>query len=231
MCQDGRVSDNEHRPGRRREALSASGIVRAAIEILDAQGEDALTFRSLAGRLSTGAGAIYHHVANKDELLEAAAAELVAGVAATTGPPGSSGASVRALMLEVFGLIDAHPWLGSQLARAPWQAAVLLVFEAIGERLAIAGVPERHRFDVASALAHYLLGAAGQCAASARIPPGVSRGTFLKAVARDWTSRAGRDELPFVHAMAGQLADHDDRRQFAAGIDLILAGAAAIPRT
>jgi len=211
--------------------LSASGIVRAAIEILDAEDEDALTFRSLAERLSTGAGAIYYHVANKDELLEAAAAGLVAGVAATTDPLVPSDASVRTLMLKVFDLIDAHPWLGSQLARAPWQAAVLLVFEAIGERLVIAGVPERQRFDVASALVHYVLGAAGQYAAGARIKLAVGRSGFLKRVAGDWTSRAGREELPFVHAMAGQLADHDDRRQFAAGVDLILAGAAAIPRT
>lgn len=229
-CQDGRVSKSEQRAGRRREALSASSIVRAAIEILDSEGEDALTFRSLAERLSTGAGAIYHHVANKEELLEAAAADLVAAVAATTRPLAPADASVRTLMLGLFDLIDAHPWLGSQLARAPWQTAVLLVFEAVGERLTIADVPRRHRFDVASSLVHYLLGAAGQYAASARIPRAVGRARFLEQVAVSWTSHAGREQLPFVHAMAGQLADHDDRRQFAAGVDLILAGAAAIPR-
>ena len=211
--------------------MSASGIIRAAIEILDADGEDGLTFRSLAERLSTGAGAIYHHVASKDDLLDAAAAELVAGVAATTEPVVASDASVRTLMLEVFDLIDVHPWLGSQLARAPWQPAVLLVFEAIGERLAIAGVPERHHFEVASALLHYVLGAAGQYAASARIALPVDRSEFLKTVVEDGTSRAGREELPFMHAMAARLADHDDRRQFAAGVDLILAGAAAISPT
>ncbi|MHB8187283.1 MAG: TetR/AcrR family transcriptional regulator [Dermatophilaceae bacterium] len=211
--------------------MSASGIVRAAIEILDAEGEDALTFRSLAERLSTGAGAIYHHVANKDELLEAAATELVAAVAATTELLSASDASVRTLTLEVFDLIDAHPWLGSQLVRAPWQAAVMLVFEAVGERLTIADVPQRHQFDVASALVHYVLGAAGQYAASARIPLAIGRSEFLKTVAGDWTSRSGREELPFVHAIAGQLANHDDRQQFAAGVDLILAGAAAIPPT
>ena len=222
---------SEQHPTRRREALSASGIVRAAIEILDAAGEDALTFRLLAERLSTGAGAIYHHVRNKDELLQAAAAELVAGIAAMKEPLVPSDASVRKLMLEVFDLIDGHPWLGSQLARAPWQPAVLLVFEAVGERLETAGVPERHRFDVASAFVNYVLGAAGQCAAGARIPLAVTRPGFLKSVTEAWTSRAGREELPFVHAMAGQLADHDDRRQFAVGVDVLLAGAAAIPRT
>jgi len=225
------VSQSEQRPARRREALSAAGIVRVAIEILDAEGEDALTFRSLAERLSTGAGAIYHHVANKDELLEAAAESLVSGVASTPESLVPSDESVRALMLEVFDLIDAHRWLGSQLARAPWQAAVLLVFEAVGDRLVIRGVSERHRFDVASALLQYVLGAAGQYAASLRIPTAVGRSEFLKTVTGDWTSRAGPEELPFVHSMARQLADHDDRRQFAAGVDLILAGAAANPRT
>lgn len=230
------MGGSEQRRERRRDALSASGIVRAAIEILESDGEDALTFRSLADRLSTGAGAIYYHVASKGELLEAAAAELVAGVTGSTGvasprPRSASDSSVRTLMLEVFDLIDAHSWLGSQLARAPWQAAVLFIFEAVGERLVIAGVPDRHRFDVASALVQYVLGAAGQRAASARIPLGAGRAACLKKVAEDWTSRAGRDQLPFVHSMAGQLADHDDRQQFAAGVDLIFAGAAAIPRT
>lgn len=225
------MSQSELRPGRRREALSASGIVGAAIDILDAGGEEALTIRSLAERLSTGAGAIYHHVAGKDELLEAAAAELVTGVATTAGPPVPSDTAVRALMLGVFDLIDAHPWLGSQLARAPWQAAVLLVFEALGERLTTARLSEGHRFEVASALVHYALGAAGQRAAAARIPLAVGRSRFLETVAADWTSRAGRDALPLVHAMAGRLARHDDRRQFAAGVDLLLAGVAALPRT
>jgi hypothetical protein len=41
----------------------------------------------------------------------------------------------------VFDLIDVHPWLGSQLVPAPWQAAVLPVFEVAGERQAIAGIP------------------------------------------------------------------------------------------
>jgi AcrR family transcriptional regulator len=210
--------------------LSASVIVQAAIEILDTKGESALTFRALAGRLSTGAGAIYHHVAGKDELLAAAAAELVARVAGKGDSPDAPDASVRALMLSVLDLIDAHPWLGAQLSRAPWQTAILLIFEIVGEQLAMSGVPERNRFDVASALVNYVLGAAGQYAASTRIPPGVGRAAFLEAVAADWTARGGREEFPFVHAIAAQLARHDDRRQFAAGVDLILAGVAAIPR-
>ncbi|WP_236789317.1 TetR/AcrR family transcriptional regulator C-terminal domain-containing protein [Amycolatopsis sp. GM8] len=129
----------------------------------------------------------------------------------------------------MFDVIDAHPWLGAQLSRAPWQTAVLLILESVGERLEASGVSKRHRFDVATALVNYIMGAAGQYAAGSRLPPGVGRTAFLETVAKDWTSRAGREQFPFVHAIAAQLARHDDRRQFAAGVDLILAGAAALP--
>ena len=44
-------------------------------QILDDEGEAALTFRALSARLATGSGAIYWHVANKSELLAAATDE------------------------------------------------------------------------------------------------------------------------------------------------------------
>ena len=200
--------------------------MRAAVEILDGGGEDALTFRALAAHLSTGAGAMYRHVSHKDDLLEAAAAELVGDAIAGASSDGAA-VSIPDVMLELFDLIRAHPWLGAQLARAPWQTAVLLVFEEVGERLPAAGVPEGGRFEVASTLVHFLLGAAGQYAASTRIT--IGRAEFLKEVAANWASHAGREGMPFVHAISAELADHSDRRQFAAGVGLILAGAAAAP--
>ena len=45
-------------------------IVDAALEILDADGVDALTIRRLGQELGTGAASLYWHVASKDELCE-----------------------------------------------------------------------------------------------------------------------------------------------------------------
>lgn len=59
------------------EALTRERIVEAAIGILDAHGEGALTFRALAALLATGSGAIYWHVADKHDLLAAAADHVV----------------------------------------------------------------------------------------------------------------------------------------------------------
>ena len=54
--------------------------MEAAIEILDKDGEDALTFRALTAHLATGSGAIYWHVADKHELLAAATDHIIARV-------------------------------------------------------------------------------------------------------------------------------------------------------
>lgn len=70
------------RTTRRTDALSKRRTVDAAIEILDADGERALTFRALASRLETGSGAIYWHVENKGDLLAAASDDVIACVLA-----------------------------------------------------------------------------------------------------------------------------------------------------
>ncbi|MDJ0112876.1 TetR family transcriptional regulator, partial [Rhodococcus erythropolis] len=75
-----RMATRNQRTERRTDALSKERIVEAAIEILDDEGEAALTFRALSARLATGSGAIYWHVANKSELLAAATDDVIARV-------------------------------------------------------------------------------------------------------------------------------------------------------
>jgi len=124
----------------------------------------------------------------------------------------------------VFDAIDAHPWVGAQLSHEPWQSAVLQIFESVGGQLQALGVPGPAQFDCASALVNYVLGLAGQYAAGARLlPRETDRSAFLATVAAQW-ARLDPAEYPFMHQMATQLREHDDREQFLAGIDLILAG-------
>ncbi|MEE4598693.1 TetR/AcrR family transcriptional regulator [Streptomyces sp. DSM 41524] len=90
------MATRTRRTQRRTEALSRERIVEAAVELLDTAGEGGLTFRALTERLATGPGAIYWHVANKEELLDAAtdavvAAALAAERAESAGSAGSAG--------------------------------------------------------------------------------------------------------------------------------------------
>jgi len=132
--------------------------------------------------------------------------------------------AIRTIALGVFDAIDAHPWVGAQLHREPWRSAMLELCESIGGRLQALGVPERALFDAASALVNYILGVAGQNAANARlVPRETDRSEFLAAVAGRW-AQLDPAKYPFVRRAAAQLREHDDREQFLAGIDLIMAG-------
>ena len=56
--------------------------------------------------------------------------------------------------------------------------------------------------------------------------PRPDRADFLAKVAAQWQS-LDADEYSFTRSVANQLREHDDRAEFLAGIDLILAGIAA----
>lgn len=218
------------RTPRRADALSKERIIEAATEILDTDGETALTLRALTARLNTGHGAIYHHVANKSDVLAAATDDVIArvmtGVVIDTDPR----EALRAVALGLFDAIDAHPWVGAQLSREPWRPALLEIYESIGRLLDALHVPERARFDAAGALVNYVLGVAGQNAANARAALAhdqTDRSAFLATVAARW-SQLDPDKYPFVHQAATRLPEHDDREQFLAGVDIFLAGIATL---
>ncbi len=133
---------------------------------------------------------------------------------------------IRALALGLFDAIDAHPWVGAQLADAPQQAAMLQVFERIGRQVQALRVPAAAQFTAASALLNYILGVAGQNAAHARAHrPDADRAELLDAMAAEW-EELDPDRYAFARSVAARLRTHDDRVEFLAGIDLILAGIA-----
>jgi AcrR family transcriptional regulator len=55
----------------RRRSLTKERVVRAAIQLLDERGLEALTMRDLAASLGAGAMSLYNHVASKEEVLSA----------------------------------------------------------------------------------------------------------------------------------------------------------------
>src|SRR6476469_3966171 len=68
--------------GRRRASHSMEALLTEAVALLDAAGEQALTFRALAARLGGGVASIYWYVSSRDELLDRATDYVVDGVLA-----------------------------------------------------------------------------------------------------------------------------------------------------
>ncbi len=199
--------------------------MKPSIALLDSSGEGGLTFRTLSERLATGPGAIYWHIANKSDLLTAACDAIVARTMNAPMVGATPEATIRALALGLFDAIDAHPWVGSALTRAPGQLPMVRILERIGQQIRALGVPHEEQWDAVSALLNYILGVGGQNAANTQLgrTQGFDRSDVLDAVATMW-SQLDPDEYPFTRSLAGKLRAHDDRIDFLAGIDLILRG-------
>ncbi|MGK5040917.1 TetR/AcrR family transcriptional regulator [Janthinobacterium sp. GB1R12] len=216
-------------PPRRADSLTRDSIIDAAIALLDTAGEGGLTFRALAARLATGAGAIYWHVADKDDLFTAASDAIVARAMEAAPHGDTPQAGIGAVALAMFEAMDAHPWLGSALSRAPGQLPTVRILERLGRQVDALGVPQERQWMAACALLNYLLGVSGQNAANAVIAreQGLERAHFLDTLAGAW-SRLDAQAFPFARKVAGQLRAHDDRQDFLAGIDLIVHGMQAL---
>jgi AcrR family transcriptional regulator len=218
---------NTRRTLRGETSLSRERIIEAAIALLDSKGEGGLTFRTLSEQLATGAGAIYWHVASKGDLLNAACDDVVARAMAAPKEGATPAQSLRAIGLGLFDALDAHPWAGAELTRAPGTMPMVRILEGIGGQVRALGVPERAQWRVSISLLNYILGVAAQNAANARNAreQGLVRTVFLDTVAGSW-ARLDADLFPFTRSMAAQLPAHDDRADFVSGIDLILSGIA-----
>ncbi|MES2437676.1 MAG: TetR family transcriptional regulator [Verrucomicrobiota bacterium] len=209
----------------REKALSREQIIKAAIELLDSSGESGLTFRVLSERLATGAGAIYWHIANKNDLLTAACDAIIANAVELTATGDTPEEVIRALALGVFDAMDEHPWVGSTFTLSPGQSPVLRIVERIGQQVRVLGVPEDAQWATASALIAFILGVGGQNAANRQLAraKGFTRSDFLETVAAAW-SQLDPEEYSFARSIAEPLRTHDDRADFLAGIEIILRG-------
>ncbi|MEW9552552.1 TetR/AcrR family transcriptional regulator [Nonomuraea sp. NPDC050783] len=232
------MATRTRRSERRRQVLTRERIIETAVELLDTTGADALTVRALTSRLATGPGAIYWHIGNMSELLEAATDAVVATALAPRSaepaePAGAGEAAatpqdeIRAAALGLFDAVTRHPWLAAQLAvqftRNPWGPVTLRIFESIGRPVRALGVPRSEWFAVASTLVHYLLGATTQTSQNAAPLSAADRAAFLDTASRAW-QELDPDDYPFVRAIAEQMRGHDDREQFLTGVDLVLTG-------
>jgi len=100
---------------RPRAGLSQDRIVAAAVELLDADGLEALSMRTLAARMDTKATSLYRHVANKDELIELVVDEVYGEM--EISPSGPWRASVADAARSLRAMVLRHPWVASVLGQ------------------------------------------------------------------------------------------------------------------
>jgi AcrR family transcriptional regulator len=99
-----------------RNTLSRARVVEAGVALVDAEGLEALTMPALAAHLGVGTMSLYRHVADKDDLLDAMAASIVAGVTVPPGPPDDWEARVVGYLRSLRTAALRHPALARILA-------------------------------------------------------------------------------------------------------------------
>ncbi|MEU5875954.1 TetR/AcrR family transcriptional regulator [Spirillospora sp. NPDC047279] len=108
------------RPRKQREqpALSRERIVAEAVALLDAEGIDNLSMRTLGNRLNAGATSLYRHVANKDELIELVVDEVYGELEVpAAGPDGWRDAAAQ-IAASTREMALRHPWVVMLLGQA-----------------------------------------------------------------------------------------------------------------
>lgn len=215
---------------RRRASHSLEAVVDAAVALLDESGESALTFRALAARLGGGVASIYWYVANKDELLDRAADHVLGHVLAATEQVGTAADPVddlRALAVALFDALADRPWLGAYCLRnTGLQPNSMRFYERMGQQVLRLGLSPRDSFHAVSAVLGFVVGIAADLAQAppAELVDGTVDRAELQARAADQWRALDPAEFPFIHHIVEEFAGHDDREQFRAGLDLLLAG-------
>ncbi|GAA3593910.1 TetR/AcrR family transcriptional regulator [Nonomuraea rosea] len=112
-----RTSERTSRKGK--PELSVDRIVRAAIEVADAEGLSALSMRRVAERLGVGTMSLYTYVPGKPELFDVML-DTVYGESARPGDvPGGWRVRLEQIARENWALYLRHPWLLQVAASRP----------------------------------------------------------------------------------------------------------------
>jgi AcrR family transcriptional regulator len=93
------------------QPLSREAIVRAAIEIADADGLEAVSIRRLATKLDARPMSLYSHIDRKGDLIDLMVDEVMAGAVIPGGPPTDDWReALRQIAQRTRESTRAHPW-------------------------------------------------------------------------------------------------------------------------
>ncbi|MGP3918900.1 TetR/AcrR family transcriptional regulator [Nonomuraea sp. 10N515B] len=112
-----RTSERTSRKGR--PELSVERIVRAAIDVADAEGLQALSMRRVAERLGVGTMSLYTYVPGKPELFDVMLDTVYGETARPEDAPGGWRGRLEQIARENWALYLRHPWLLQIAATRP----------------------------------------------------------------------------------------------------------------
>ena len=202
-----------------RTPLNKQRVLRAAVELADAHGVDAVSMRRLAQELGVEAMSLYNHVKNKDEILDG----LVETVAQEIEPPPDGAdwkAALRHILVSAHETLLRHRWAQSLwMARGMPGPARLAYAESILRTLREAGFSKDVTYHAFHLLEALVLGVTTQ---HMSVPEKVEE---FRDVAQRFIERLPKDDVPYLIEHAEQhFASDSPTGGYAWAIDLIIDG-------
>lgn len=204
--------------------LSRDAVLAAAVDLADLGGVGPLTIRRLAEHLGVKPMSIYHHVANKDEILDgmvdAVFAEIVLPPSTDPWRP-----AIRTRCVSARDALIRHPWAVGMLdSRTNPGPATLAHHEAVLACFRTNGFSVAMTAHAAAVIDSYTYGFALQ---QVSLPAGGSGGDF-EAIVETVEASLADDAFPYmtelatVHVLGSGHYDFGD--EFDWGLDLVLDG-------
>lgn len=214
----------------RHRALSREAIAEAALDIVDREGLDALTMRTVAHALGTGAASLYAHVGSKDELLELVV-ERVIGEVTLPGPPDPDRwhEQLKEMARATRAVFSRHRDVArASFARIPLGENALVGSEWLLSVLRAGGLPDKVVALAADLLPMYVMATCYEESlyASENVTPEVMR-SHVDSMSRYFASLPP-DRFPNIVALAGPLTEGEGDERFEFGLNVLIGGLTAM---
>ncbi|MDP8927010.1 MAG: TetR/AcrR family transcriptional regulator [Actinomycetota bacterium] len=208
-------------PPKQRQPLSRDRVLTAAIQVADRGGVQAVTMRRVAQELGVEAMSLYHHVPNKDAILDGVVDLVFYAIELPDSENDDWRGAIRARARSARAVLSQHRWaLGLMDSRRHPGPATLRHHDAVLGVLRKAGFTLPMAAHAVSIIDSYIGGFVLQ---EANLP--VKTPDDLQDVATGILEHLPADELPYLTEM---IIDHalqpgyDHSGEFSYGLELIL---------
>ncbi|MGY6651743.1 TetR/AcrR family transcriptional regulator [Amycolatopsis roodepoortensis] len=204
-----------------RRSLTRDRVLKAAIEVADRGGVEAMTMRRVAQHLGVEAMSLYHHVPNKDAILDGVVDAVFAAIELPDPGAVDWREAIRARASSARAVLSRHSWaLGLMDSRRNPGPATLRHHDAVLGVLRRAGFTVPMAVHAVSLIDSYIGGFVLQ---ESNLPLSED----VPEVAGDILDGLPRDEFPHLAEVITEHArrpGYDHTKEFAYGLDLILEG-------